>query len=101
MPQTIGTPFLTMPNFSVKISSKVLPSTCIWSKATLVIIERMGVITLVASNLPPIPTSIMAKSKSSKLAKYKKARTVINSKKVGSSYPLCSMISYLLKNKLA
>ena len=55
-----------------------------------VITEQSGVIIFVASSLPPIPTSIIAISKSFKSAKYKNASNVINSK---------NKIKFILKKK--
>src|SRR3989337_203651 len=48
-----------------------------------VIIETRGLLTFVASSLPPSPTSITAMSTFSS-AKYKNAMAVVNSKKVGA-----------------
>ena len=81
-PKMTGIASLIIPAFSFAISSIVSPNMCVWSFEIEVMIDKIGETTLVASSLPPSPTSIMAKSTSSSL-KYKKAKRVITSKKVG------------------
>ena len=51
-----------MPAFSVAISSIVSPRYCMWSIATGPITATAPSATLVASHLPPRPTSITATS---------------------------------------
>ena len=55
-----GTFSLIMPAFCIAMRSKVLPQRSVWSSATLVITLTTGVITLVESHRPPMPTSITA-----------------------------------------
>ena len=61
-PTTRGIPFLMIPPFSTAICSTVEPKSCVWSRLMFVMTERIGVIILVLSNLPPNPTSTMAMS---------------------------------------
>ena len=51
-----------MPNFWAAISSRVLPRMAWWSSPRLVIAQKRCVIALVASNVPPRPTSQIAQS---------------------------------------
>ena len=74
-----GTPGFIMQAFSVAISLIFSPKYSEWSIEILVITEARGVITFVASHLPPIPTSNTLKSTFS-LAKYTNAAAVIISK---------------------
>ena len=55
-------PGLMMPDFSVAISSTVEPSSCAWSIATGVTTATCPSATLVASQVPPSPTSTTATS---------------------------------------
>ena len=55
-------PGLMMPDFSVAISSTVDPSSRVWSIATGVTTATCPSATLVASHVPPSPTSTTATS---------------------------------------
>ena len=59
---TAVAPGLMMPDFSVAISSMVSPSHCMWSIAIGVITATAPSATLVASQRPPMPTSMTATS---------------------------------------
>ena len=61
-PTTTGTSSLIIPAFSLAILVSVWPRYCIWSKPILVITHRSGVMILVQSRRPPMPTSITATS---------------------------------------
>ena len=65
-----------IPPFSRAISARVDPRYCWWSSPILVMMDTRGVSTLVASSLPPKPTSTMAISTRA-WAKMRKANTVI------------------------
>ena len=60
----IGTFGFMIPAFSFAIALIVFPNVSVWSRLILVITDTMGLRTLVASSLPPIPTSIIWKSTS-------------------------------------
>ena len=79
-----GAPGLTMPAFSRAMCSRVGPSSSVWSRATLVTIETVPSTTLVASQRPPIPTSMTVAS-TGRLAKYPKAAAAMSSNQVGRS----------------
>ena len=53
-------PGLMIPAFSAAILGSVSPKNCMWSGEMLVITHTSGVMMLVESSLPPIPTSITA-----------------------------------------
>ena len=62
-PTTTGTSSLIIPAFSLVYFSSVCgPDIVIWSKPILVITHRSGVMILVQSRRPPMPTSITATS---------------------------------------
>lgn len=61
-PITTGICGLMIPAFSPAISPSVFPRNWVWSKLMFVIMDRIGVIMLVLSSLPPNPTSMTAKS---------------------------------------
>ena len=72
-----------IPDFSIAICLKLSPKYSVWSRDIEVIIDIAGFsITLVASNLPPSPTSNIIRSAST-LLKLRKAAAVVPSKKVG------------------
>ena len=85
-------PSLIIPAFFSAISRTVSPRTSVCSRLTLVMTETRAFTTLVASSLPPIPTSRTAKSTPSS-EKYLKAIAVTISKKVGCLSPGSSSIS--------
>ena len=68
-----------MQAFSAAILAIVSPRYSVCSRVIFVITDTAGVITFVASHLPPNPTSSTLKSAFS-LAKYKNAAAVIISK---------------------
>ena len=57
---TTGTPGLMIPAFWAAMASMVFPSRSVCSRVTLVITETSGVMMLVESHRPPMPTSITA-----------------------------------------
>ena len=61
-PHTTVPPGFTIPAFSVAIRRSVLPRISLWSLLMVVITERRGERMLVASSLPPRPTSTTATS---------------------------------------
>lgn len=61
-PITTGIWGLMIPAFSSAISPSVFPRNWVWSKLMFVITDRIGVMMLVLSSLPPNPTSMTAKS---------------------------------------
>ena len=81
-PLTTGILALIMPAFSPAINSRVSPRISVWSKPILVMAVRIGSQMLVLSSRPPNPTSIIAISTCC-LRKYKNAKAVVISKKVG------------------
>ena len=81
LPITTGILGFIIPAFSNAMRSIVSPNIFVWSKLIEVIIDKIGVIIFVASNLPPRPVSIIAKS-TFFLEKYKNAKRVVISKKL-------------------
>ena len=79
-----------IPIFSFAIFNKVLPRYSLWSFPIFVIIEISESITLVASNLPPSPTSKILNIFFFLLKKII-ATTVINSKKLNLIFALISV----------
>ncbi len=75
---------LTMPAFSDAISATVVPRYCVWSMLTLVTTATSASITLVASHVPPSPTSSTATSTATS-ANQRNAAPVSTSKYDGSS----------------
>ena len=82
---TTGTPRLMIPAFSLAISSTVSPSVLTWSRLIWVMAQISGATTLVASSLPPSPTSTTWKSAPSRVNQTN-AIAVSTSKKVTSAY---------------
>ena len=74
--------FFMMPAFRLAMACFVVPRYLVWSRLMLVMTAMSGSRTLVASSSPPMPTSTTAMSTFCS-AKYRKARAVENSKKVG------------------
>ena len=89
---TQGTPSFIMPAFSKAIFSMVSPRYSVCSRLMLLMTETKGVTTLVASNLPPIPTSNTAISTFSS-RKCIMAMAVVTSKNVHCR-PLSAMSSH-------
>src|SRR5208283_3122266 len=81
--QTTGVLFLIIPAFSDAMSESEFPRNSVWSQLMLVITDTAGCIILVASSLPPMPTSTTTQSTCLQ-AKYRNAIAVTNSKNVGS-----------------
>ena len=77
-----------MPAFSVAISATVEPSRWVWSRSIGVITATSPSATLVASQVPPSPTSITATSTGAS-AKAAYAIAVMISKKVMATPSIC------------
>lgn len=88
---THGTPGFMMPAFSDAISSIVLPRNLVCSIPMLLITATSGLITLVESRRPPIPTSMIAISAETML-KNSRAAAVSTSKEV-QGLPSAAMAS--------
>ncbi len=83
-PTTTRLPGLMMPALSRAMSSRVGPSTSVWSKLTLVRTATSASTTLVQSQRPPKPTSTTATSTASS-ANQARAAAVRSSNRVGGS----------------
>ena len=83
-PMTTRLPALKMPDLSRAMSSRVGPSTSVWSKLTLVSTATSPSTTLVQSHRPPRPTSTTATSTASS-ANQARAAAVSSSNRVGGS----------------
>ena len=75
-----------IPAFSAAISSIVPPRTAVWSRPIDVTAATGASAALAASNRPPSPVSISAKS-APRRAKWRNAMAVMNSKYVGGPAP--------------
>ena len=83
-PMTARLPALKMPDLSRPMSSRVGPSTSVWSKLMLVRTATAPSTTLVLSHRPPSPTSMTATSTASS-ANQASAAAVRSSNRLGVS----------------